>query len=86
VTGRHAGQYGGRPAYLYTGRHEAPTAASCTAFKHVHGGDGEAGGLLVCNRSAHDDPQHWDGADDVLWQYAPAPIEPVQATPAGAVA
>jgi hypothetical protein len=85
VTGRHAGQNTGSTDYAYTGRHEAPASPGCTEFVHVNDSNGEVQGLLVCDRASHDDPQHFDAADGILWQYGPA-LKPKQAAPAGAVA
>jgi hypothetical protein len=81
VNGRHAGENTGRPDYAYTGRHEAPPAAPCTAHLEIHNGDGETSGLLVCNRSAHDpatDQWHMDDADGVMWAAAPALLAPAE--------
>jgi hypothetical protein len=85
VTGRHAGQYGGRPAYLYKGRHEAPAAAPCPVVATVTSPNGDSKGLLLCNRNAHDDPQHYDNAEGILWQVATAGLY-MPAEQAGAVA
>jgi hypothetical protein len=75
VTGRHAGQNTGRPDYAYTGRHAAPAAPSCPVVATVTSPNGDGKGLLICNRRAHDDPQHYDEAEGIAWQvhgYSPA--------------
>lgn len=85
MTGRHEGENTGRPDYAYTGRHEAPPAPGCEARATVADTNGESGGLLVCNRPAHDDPQHLDESDGILWEAVHIAV-PVLAVPAGAVA
>jgi hypothetical protein len=75
VTGRHAGPGTGRPATAYTGRHEAPAAPPCPVVATVTSPNGDGKGLLMCNRRAHDDPQHYDEAESIAWQvrrYSPA--------------
>jgi hypothetical protein len=52
---------------------------------HVASLNGEGGGLLVCDRDEHDDDQHYDDADSILWRTPADPITEL-AEPAGAVA
>lgn len=69
MTGRHEGGTApSPPAYAYTGRHEAPAIVpGCLEHAYVASGDGEASGILMCNRAKHDDPQHYDAADGIMW-------------------
>jgi hypothetical protein len=86
VTGRHAGRpLGASPDYAYTGQHEAQARPGCRAAAHVADTNGEAGGMLVCNRDEHPDPDHYDETDGIVWRIEPA-YTPAVAEPAGAVA
>lgn len=90
MTARHAGLASPRPAYAYTGRHEAPPGRACTAIAAVGSVGGETGGLLVCDRPEHPTPWHFDKQDGIMWVPAPVPVpgDTLQqaADPAGAVA
>lgn len=86
MTARHAGQNTSRPDYAYTGRHEAPAAEGCRAVTAVASGDGERGGLLVCNWEEHEGSGHFDQADGIYWATVMAGQETHLAEPAGAVA